>query len=326
MAQTLNLGELLALTDRLADGQWHSGETLATAYGITRAALSKRVERLREWQIEIESRQGLGYRMAAPLQRLDVEALRASAPNLRIHVLPITDSTNARLLAADAAQDPQALFAEYQSDGRGRRGRQWVSPFGANIYLSLAWSFALWPKQLTTLPLVVGVACARALRRCGLDEIKLKWPNDLYVGTRKLGGVLVEHRAEAGGPCRVVIGIGLNVAMTRIQASEVAQPWISLNEALSLRAKPAATRQAVAAELLQALTTALAEFERDGFESLAQEWSALDLTLDQPVRVQEAGRELDGIARGVDEQGALRVEIAGALRALHAGDVSLRLQ
>lgn len=325
MAQALSENELLALADTLADGAWHSGEDLAGRVGITRAALSKRVEKLRDWQLEIESRQGLGYRLTQPLERLDVQQLRQTTPGIRVAVQPVTDSTNAQLLAADAAQDPQALFAEFQTAGRGRRGRSWVSPFGANVYLSLAWSFAQWPRQLTTLPLAAGVACARALRRCGLDDVQLKWPNDLFVGSRKLGGILIEHRAEAGGPCRVVIGIGINVAMSRMQAGEVTQPWISLNEALTTRARKTASRNLVASELLLALQTVMREFEQQGFEPLAAEWSALDLTLNREVQVLEQNRELQGIARGVDEQGALRIEILGELRTLHAGEVSLRL-
>lgn len=325
MAQALSENELLTLADTLADGAWHSGEALAARAGVTRAALSKRVEKLRDWQLEIESRQGLGYRLVQPLERLDAKALRKAVRDLRVTVLPVTDSTNAQLLAADAAQDPQALFAEFQTAGRGRRGRNWVSPFGANIYVSLAWSFPQWPRQLTTLPLAVGVACARVLRACGLDDVKLKWPNDLYVGTRKLGGILIEHRAEAGGPCRVVIGIGINVAMSRLQAGEVTQPWISLNEALTTRGRPIVSRNVLAAALLGSLQSAIGEFEQYGFDHFAAEWSALDLTLDREVLVLEQNRELQGIARGVDEQGALRVEVFGELRSLHAGEVSLRL-
>lgn len=325
MAQALSETELLLLADALADGAWHSGEDLAARAGVTRAALSKRVEKLRDWQLDIESRQGLGYRLTQRLERLDLQSLRAAVRDLRVNLLAVTDSTNAQLLAGDASADPQVLFAEFQTAGRGRRGRNWVSPFGANLYLSLAWSFPQWPRQLTTLPLAVGVACARALRACGLDDVQLKWPNDLYVQGRKLGGILIEHRAEVGGPCRVVIGIGINVAMSRTQADAVTQPWISLNEALAARGGVAASRNALATKLLIELQTTLRQFEQTGFDHFAAEWSALDLTFNREVTVLEHDRELHGTARGVDEQGALRVEVLGALRTLHAGEVSLRL-
>ncbi|PTU28230.1 bifunctional biotin--[acetyl-CoA-carboxylase] ligase/biotin operon repressor BirA [Stenotrophobium rhamnosiphilum] len=325
MAVTLSEAELLNLVDALADGEWHSGEDLAAVAGITRAALSKRMEKLRDWQLDIETRTGLGYKLTAPLQRLDVAALQAAVPGVQVRVAAVTDSTNAQLLASDAEADPQVLFAEFQTAGRGRRGREWVSPFGANLYLSLAWSFPQWPPQLTALPLAVGVACARALHEVGLDAVKLKWPNDLHVDGRKLGGILIEHRAEAGGPCRVIIGIGLNVAMTGAQAQTVSQPWIGLHEALTAHGKPLVSRRDFAAALSRQLAQALKTFEQTGFNNFAADWSALDLTRDREVTVQGQQGSYNAIARGVDEQGALVVEALGQLQTIHSGEVSLRL-
>lgn len=310
------------LLDTLADGAWHSGEALAAVAGITRAGLAKRVDKLRELGLDVEARQGLGYRLTQPLERLDAAALQAGAPaGLGVSVVDSTDSTNRQLLDAPAAADPQALFAEYQTAGRGRRGRVWRSPYGANVYLSLAWSFAAWPPQLTALPLAVGVACARALRDTGLARVQLKWPNDLWVDRRKLGGILIEHRGEAGGACRVVVGIGINVAMSGAQADGIDQAWISLNEAVD----GSASRNTLAAALLRQLHAVLAGFERDGFAPFAADWNALDLSRDQPVRISGAN-PIDGIARGVDGIGALIVESSdGERRAVHSGDVSLRL-
>src|SRR3546814_8669630 len=209
MAAVLSEAELLALVDVLADGQWHSGEALAADAGITRAALSKRVERLRDWQLDVESRQGLGYRLTVPLERLDAHALQAQIPSMRIKIAPVIDSTNTQLLVADGADDPQALLAEMQTAGRGRRGRSWISPFGANLYLSIAWSWPAWPPELSALSLAIGVACAKVIENHGVADVRLKWPNDLLVDDRKLGGILIEHRGEAGGACRVVVGIEL---------------------------------------------------------------------------------------------------------------------
>lgn len=309
------------LLDTLADGQWHSGEALALTAGITRAGLAKRVDKLRELGLDVEARQGLGYRLSQPLERLDAARLQQQAASgLRVAVVDSIDSTNRELLDAPAAQDPQALFAEYQTAGRGRRGRAWRSPYGANIYLSLAWSFAAWPPQLTALPLSVGVACAQALRDVGCTRVQLKWPNDLWVDKRKLGGILIEHRGEAGGACRVVIGIGLNVAMSGTQADGIDQAWITLNEAIGANV----SRNALAAALLDRLHGVLSRFESEGFAPFAAQWSALDLTRDQPVQI-SGTPTLDGIARGVDEIGALIVESNGERRAVHSGDVSLRL-
>ncbi|HVT37178.1 MAG TPA: biotin--[acetyl-CoA-carboxylase] ligase [Nevskiaceae bacterium] len=320
MAVALSEAELLALADALADGAWHSGEDLAAQAGITRAALAKRIDRLRDWQLDIETRHGLGYRLAAPLERLDEKKLRAALPReLGVRVLALTDSTNTQLLGADAAHDPQALLAEFQTGGRGRRGRAWVSPFGANLYFSLAVSFSAWPRDLPALSLAVGVASARVLRAHGA-EVGLKWPNDLWIGGRKLGGILIEHRGEAGGACRAVIGVGLNLAMSRAQAGAIDQPWIALEEALNRRVP----RNELAAALLAALLETVTDFEREGFAPFVADWNRFDLTAGRSVRV-EREPPLSGIARGIDASGALIVEAGGQRHAIVSGEVSLRL-
>lgn len=312
----------MSLLDTLASGAWHSGEDLAAAASISRAAVAKRIDKLRELGLDIEARHGLGYRLTQALERLQAADLQASAPaGLRISVVDSVDSTNRALLDAPASDDPQLLFAEMQTAGRGRRGRSWRSPYGANLYASLAWSFPNWPPRLTTLPLMVGVACAQALADIGLDRVRLKWPNDLWIDQRKLGGILVEHRGEAGGSCRVVIGVGINVAMLPAQGDGIDQPWISVNEALG----QTATRNALAAAFAGRLFAGLQQFSTLGFAPFSAQWSALDLTRDQPVRITGA-EAFEGIARGVDADGALIVDCADELRRVHSGEVSVRIR
>lgn len=325
MAAALSEAELLALVDALADGEWHSGETLAADAGVTRAALSKRIERLREWQLDVESRQGLGYRLTMPLERLDSRTLQTQVPMMRITVAPIADSTNTQLLAADGADDPQALLAEMQTSGRGRRGRSWVSPFGANLYLSIAWSWQAWPAELSALSLAIGVACAKVIEHHGVADVRLKWPNDLLVDNRKLGGILIEHRGEAGGACRVVVGLGLNLQMAANQAGDVTQAWINLDEARARHGLPPLSRNAFAAALLRELHATLARFDSAGFSAVASQWSRFDVARDAAVRVLNGETVLEGIARGVDHNGALLVDAADGRHRLHAGEVSLRL-
>jgi len=232
MAATLDSAELLALVDALADGAWHSGERLAERARITRAALAKRIAKLEAWGLEVEARIGLGYRLPRPIERLDPTAIRKLLPaatrqQLRaVEVLALTDSTNQRLLESRSEDDPRALLAERQTAGRGRRGRDWQSPFGANLYLSISWSFAHWPAQLTVLPIAIGVACVRALAAQGIEGISLKWPNDLLVDGKKLGGILIEQRGEGGGACRAIVGVGINVSMQ--DARGITQPWTSV--------------------------------------------------------------------------------------------------
>jgi len=332
MARPLSDQDLLALADALASGAWCSGEALAASAGISRAALAKRIAHLRDWQLDIETQAGLGYRLSSPLSRLDADEIRnALAPYTRAQLRQLevqlrVDSTNQRLLEASAAADPQMLFAEMQSAGRGRRGRVWRSPFGANLYGSLAWSFPAWPPQLGTLPLAVGVACARAIRTLGIRDLRLKWPNDLRVGAAKLGGILIEQRGEAGGACRVVIGIGLNIAMTAVQAGALDQPWTSLAQACAQAGLATPSRNRVASVLVDTLVAALLQFERSGFVSFLDDWNTLDATAGQRVRVSSGTQDvIEGIACGIDAEGALIVDSQGQRRHLHAGDVSLRI-
>ncbi|MGQ0502671.1 MAG: biotin--[acetyl-CoA-carboxylase] ligase [Panacagrimonas sp.] len=328
MARALDEQDLLDLVDALASGQWQSGEALAAGAGLTRAGLAKRMAHLRDWGLDIESKHGQGYRLTQPLERLDAARLRADLPaDLGLEVLPLVDSTNRLLAAADARQDPQAVLAEYQSAGRGRRGREWRSPFGANLYLSIAWSYPMWPPQLPALSLAVGVVCARALRAAGVAGVQLKWPNDLWVGDRKLGGILIEQRGESSDVCRVVVGVGVNVAMQASQAASVDQPWTTVDEVLGREpgGPRRASRNALAAELLRGLHDCLSRYALGGFEPYRREWLALDAMQGREVQV-PGDETLRGPGRGIDASGAFLIETATGLRAVHAGDVSLRLR
>lgn len=331
MTRALDDAALLPLADALAAGDWVSGEALAAAAGVSRAALAKRIAQIEAWGLDIEARPGLGYRLSTPLERLDAATIRAglspaSAARLaELEVALRVDSTNQRLIEATSSADPQALFAEAQTAGRGRRGRDWRSPFGANLYLSLAWSFTGWPPKLGTLPLAVGVVAARALETAGLPGVQLKWPNDLRIGEAKLGGILIESRSEIGGACRVIVGLGLNVAMTAAQGAHLEQAWTSVHASQAAAGRPPASRTALATLLLDGLLVALAQFEQDGFASFLDDWNRLDLAAGRAVRI-DGATALEGRACGIDPDGALIVESAdGRRHHLHAGEVSLRL-
>lgn len=345
MAHALSEAELLALVDRLADGQWHSGEDLAQASGISRAALAKRVARLADWQLRVEARQGLGYRLPNAIERLDAPRLRAALPQLRIDLRTVTDSTSTQAMAASPEADPQVVLAELQTAGRGRRGRGWVSPFGTQLALSLAWSFDEIPPQLGALPLAVGVCCAQALRAQGLDAVGLKWPNDIVIraqslppppasagamgaasgGLRKVGGILLEHRGEAGGRCRIVAGIGINLSVPALPDDQVQQPWANLDEALHAAGRPAVSRNALAIALLRALHELFSRYGTSGFAPWAEAWAAFDVARDRIVRVMQGEHSFEGRACGVDADGALIVDAAGQRHLLHSGEVSVRM-
>ena len=326
MARTLSEEQLLPMLRTLSDGAWHSGEALAADAGVTRAALSKRVRKLQAWGLEIEAQPGRGCRLLQPLELLDVDLIRgalspAARARLGVRVVAGTDSTNTQLMNAGGAADPQALLAEHQSGGRGRHGRRWHSPFGANLYLSLAWSFDAWPAALTALPLATGVATVQALAPLALRELRLKWPNDLWLGGAKVGGILIEQRGEAGGACRVVIGLGLNVAMRSATSAAIAQPWTSLTGALG----KTPSRNALAAAILEQWLAMLERYARDGFAPYQAAYRALDLMRGRAVTVQLPDGECRGIARGVDEAGALLIDADGERRRILSGEVALRV-
>jgi BirA family biotin operon repressor/biotin-[acetyl-CoA-carboxylase] ligase len=331
MARSLSEEQLLPLLRTLADGGWHSGEALAQEAGITRAGLSKRLQKLMQWGLEIETQPGRGCHLVHPLELLDADLIRGALPpalqgRLRLRTLAGLDSTNTQLLNAGGADDPQALLAEHQSAGRGRHGRSWHSPFGANLYLSLAWSFAHWPSALTALPLATGVATAEALAELNLATLRLKWPNDLWCGDAKLGGILIEQRGESGGSCRVVIGLGLNVAMRSATTAHIGQPWTTLAEQLGTApSRGTLSRNGLAARILAHWVAMLERFTLEGFAPFEPRWRALDLLRNRAVTLALPEGEFAGIARGVDEAGALLVDAGETRRRILSGDVSLRV-
>jgi BirA family biotin operon repressor/biotin-[acetyl-CoA-carboxylase] ligase len=314
------------LLERLIAGP-ASGAALARELGLTRAAIWKRVEALRTAGVTIIAHPGSGYALAAPVGLLDGDRLAARlAPAARaelasLHVAFETDSTQ-----RDAARLPPPAhgasvhFAERQTAGQGRRGRPWASPLAAHLYLSAARRFAGGFAQLAGLSLAVGVAVAEALRGCGFVQVGLKWPNDLLADGRKLGGILIELRGEAQGPCEAIIGIGVNVRMPDGWDAGIDQPWCDL---ASMSAQPV-ERQVIAVALLDALLPALADFEREGLAPFVARWERLDLLAGRPVQVRVGDSRLDGVALGIDDTGALRVRHEQGERRWHGGEVSLR--
>lgn len=316
----------------LADGREHSGEALAASLSISRAAVWKHVQQLEQWGLEVHAAAGRGYRLDCPLDLLDEQSLLAGLPELardrlrRLAVADEIDSTNEALLGvADLPPGRfDACLAEFQARGRGRRGREWVAPFGSGLCLSVSWRFSEAPSQLSALSLAAGVAVRRALAQHGVLDAMLKWPNDILHAGRKLGGILCELRAEVAGPAYVVIGVGINVTLPGrvrrdIEASGL-QPAALAD--LGLAALP--SRNALAASLIGQLALVLVEFEQSGFGPFLDEWRAADALAARPVRLQHGDGSVDGIARGIDRDGALVLEAGGRLERVVSGEVTVR--
>lgn len=312
----------LKLVSILSDGEFHSGEQLGTMLGMSRAAINKHIQTLKSWGLDVYTITGKGYSLPAPIQLLDEAAILAQLHAPRLAVVPVIDSTNQYLLERMAElESGDACIAEYQQAGRGRRGRQWFSPFGSNLYMSMYWRLEQGPAAAMGLSLVIGIVMAEVLQQLGASGVRVKWPNDLYLNDRKLAGILVELTGKTGDAAQLVIGAGINLSMRTPDESVVNQSWINLQEA-----GVKIDRNQLAAQLINRLRETLPQFEREGFAPFMERWPSLDNFIHRPVKLIMGDREVHGIARGVDKQGGLLLEQDGEIKSWVGGEISLRPQ
>ncbi|HEX4480038.1 MAG TPA: biotin--[acetyl-CoA-carboxylase] ligase [Rudaea sp.] len=316
--------EAAALLAALSADAPVSGADLARRLGVTRAAVWKQIESLRDLGAPITAAAGSGYRLKWPFEALDEETIRRELnPSLRrrVHIDAHwqIDSTNTALLraAADGAADVSVVVAETQSDGRGRRGRSWQSPLGGNVYFSLLKRFDAAMGALAGLSIVAGIALARTLRDFGVRDVGLKWPNDVVVDGRKLAGILVELGGEFLGPCYAVIGIGINV---RAPNMKIDQPVTDL---ATLCGTPP-SRNRLVARLIENLDEATTTFAQQRFAGFERGFAEFDALAGKPVRVHAAATMREGVAAGIDARGALRVRHGADIVAYDSADVSVR--
>ena len=312
----------------LGDGRFHSGAQLGQELGVSRTAVWKHLQALADLGLDISAVTGKGYRLSQPLELLNRDVIlsnltaesRALLSGMELHSQ--LDSTNSHLSrkTADLASG-YACLAEFQSSGRGRRGRAWVSPYAASVYLSLLWRFTMSPTALSGLGLVSGVAVTRALRQLGLREIGLKWPNDVIWQGRKLAGTLLEMNGESYGPINVIIGIGLNVRMPASAGQQIDQAWADVETALG---KPT-SRNTIAGLLLHHLLLSLREFQVKGLAPFLREWQQWDIVTGKTIHLHLPNETLTGIAKGIDQNGALLLQSQGTVSTHMAGEVSVRL-
>jgi BirA family transcriptional regulator, biotin operon repressor / biotin---[acetyl-CoA-carboxylase] ligase len=329
---------LRSLVATLADGRWHSGAAIGARLGLTRAAVWKQSQLLREMGVPLETRRGLGYRWPGAPELLSQQAIQAAlSPAARAHLQPLKselrlDSTSARLRAAPAppAGGMQALLAEFQSGGRGRRGRRWWSPLGCGLCMSASWLWESTPRDFPALSLAVGIVVAEELTALGGHGIGVKWPNDLVASHRggigKLGGILVDVAGESGGPYHVVVGLGLNISHSpkldpEEEGNAGALPTVSLSD-LTMASLP--SRNRLAAGILERLHRLMLDYPLSGFSAYLQRWQQYDRLAGQAVTISQGATISRGIARGVAGDGALLVDVDGRRTTVLAGDVTLR--
>ena len=329
IARSIKTPPLLKL---LADGELHSRKWLAGKLHQTPAAVDKGVERLRALGIEVLAVARQGYRLPHRVELLDARLVGAAlgaqqkSQLRRLELLFEVDSTNTRLLAAPPPPpgSAEACMSEMQHAGRGRLGRRWIAPFGAGISMSLSWTFNNAASTLSALSLGVGVAVSRALRRAGAEGITLKWPNDIWFRDRKIGGVLIESRADPGGLAHAVIGVGINVSLPEPARRQIEASGARVAAVADACREPP-SRNMLAGAILDELLSMLVQYERFGFAAFRDAWTALDGLRDRHAKVVIGEKSTLGTARGVDWDGALLLDTGDGMQRFVSGEASLRL-
>ena len=314
--------QISSLIHALSDGQFHSGSELGALLGVSRTAIWKALDHLKEFGLEYESHRGKGYRLLSPLDLLNMDAVEASLTesvrkSIALHHVLSCASTNSDVHKYLNSDTPYtALFAEQQTSGRGRRGRSWCSPFAENLYMSMCFDWLKGTSELQGLSIVVGVAVAELLAEEGVQGVGVKWPNDVWLDGKKVAGILIELEGEVTSSWRVTLGLGLNTHMSARRGIDIDQPWTCLAEYVDLG------RADMAAKLVNKLVSSLNEFGEFGFSSFIKRYDGLDALAGERVILH--GPDVEGVVRGVDLNGALLLETVSGLQSFHAGELSVR--
>lgn len=310
----------------LQDGKFHSGEALGDALGVSRAAVWKRLKQLEKQGLVLDAVTGKGYRLPSDTVLLDSRLIHSCLDafiqsRIALVVLHSAESTNDSVLLQLNNPEPiQICIAEHQTAGRGRRDRAWVSPLGANIYFSMLWRFDSGLSGLDGLSLVVGLTVLETLRQMGAEDLELKWPNDILYRGQKLAGILLEINGDPNGECQVVIGIGINVKLRQASLDAITQPVTDLCHVMGR----SVDKNQIIGELIKYLVNYLDQFQVQGFAPFRKRWQAFDAYAGKNVRLITGGKEITGVAVGINEQGGLRLERDGEIKSFLGGEVSLR--
>ena len=303
-----------------------SGSELGEALGISRMAVQKRIQALIDMGLPVSATRGVGYILDSDVGLLQADQIESLLiPTIAdltesVEVFQSIESTNSYLLTQSFEPNrARVCMAESQTSGRGRRGNNWQSTPYKNIMLSVSWSFDHWPATITGLGLAVGLVIAEYLNNQLGVKAKIKWPNDILVDNHKIGGILVDVSGESSGCCNVVIGLGLNVNQEN-WSSEVAYQWVDL---ASLGV--AIERNELAADLISVLVAMLSRYEEAGFTPMTERWNVMNGYAGQIVRVGTGSQAFVGRMQGVDENGALLIDVGGEIKRVDDSSLSVRL-
>lgn len=306
---------------RSSNGEFISGEEISEKLKVSRAAVWKHIEQLRKEGYEITGEPHVGYRLIGTPDKLIPEEvshkLGTKIIGKKIYSYEMTDSTMdvAHRLAQSGSPEGTVVFSEGQSKGRGRTGRQWFSPKGKGIYLSLILRPDLSPAEAPKITLVSAVAVALSMRKVTHLGALIKWPNDILVNDRKACGILTEMSAEVNTVKYIVLGIGINVNTAKGDLPK---------EATSLKHETGEeiSRIVLAQDILRELERQYHIFKERGFKKIIEEWKGLSHTLGEEVKIACQGKKIEGVAVDLDSSGALVVRLdSGFTEHVTAGDV-----
>ena len=308
----------------LSDCRFHSGEDIAQTLGVSRASICNAAKSMAAANLTLDRVRGRGYRLSRPFEWLDrdsvMEMLAEKASRFDIAIRDSVDSTNSELLRENGPH-ARVLAAEMQTMGRGRMGRSWLSEPGGSLTFSLAWKFDRGAGFLSGLSLAVGIALARAMASCGIEGIRLKWPNDVLYQFHKVAGILIEVKGDMLGPTLAVIGMGINFRLSGAVRENIDQAVTGID---SIPGKSPGRNKLLAA-ILAELSDILETFEERGFEAFRQEWCDRHAYHMKQVRMKlPSGKTEEGRVVGVSEKGEILIESSRGRLAFASGEVSLR--
>lgn len=294
--------------------------------GVSRTSVHQYVEAIIALGIDVFGVKGKGYRLKRPIQILDLDRIEIGLHKKRLgieidlhRIVPSSNDILKNLIQQAPIDNGFTVVAEAQTAGRGRRGKAWVSPFGTNIYISMYWRLEQGMAAAMGLSVALGARIAEQLRNSGIAGVEVKWPNDIYIHGKKVAGILVELEGQATGACHAILGVGLNISM-KDDSREIDQPWTCLeNELLH---QPDRNNWAIT--LICCVYNCLKDFESSGLDNVQKLWQELDRFYDQPVALVLATKTIYGIAKGIDQFGALLVETDSGVQAFQAGEISLK--
>jgi BirA family biotin operon repressor/biotin-[acetyl-CoA-carboxylase] ligase len=319
-----------AILDLLVSSQTYlSGQSIARELDLSRTAVWKRINKLREAGCRISSTRNRGYRLDyTPDRLLPVLVklgLKTTIVGRNIVYAPRTDSTNkqAKELAVRGTMDGTVVLSEYQTNGQGRLNRTWVSPFGKNLLFSIIFYPPVPPTAVFNFTLFSSLAVCTSL--IGISHLRagIKWPNDIYVNNRKICGVLTEFSAHQDRVTWTVVGIGLNVNTDFTDEPQLHEVATSIRQ----EAGRSTRRIPLLQSILERIDSLYRRFLEGEDAVIRKEWLAHSIIIGRPVIITADGVKHEGIAESIDESGALMLRASdGKLRRIVYGDLSLRLK